>query len=70
LQGELLAAYVLPKPGAAPTREELIAHCRASASRYKVPDFIEFPETLPVTVTGKLLRRELKKIAVSLGKTS
>jgi fatty-acyl-CoA synthase len=68
LQGELLAAYVLPKPGAAPTREELIAHCRASASRYKVPDFIEFPEALPVTVTGKLLRRELKKIAVGLGK--
>jgi len=68
LQGELLAAYVLPKPGAKPTREVLIAHCRASASRYKVPDFIEFPESLPVTVTGKLLRRELKKIAAGLAK--
>ncbi|MSO91323.1 MAG: long-chain fatty acid--CoA ligase [Acetobacteraceae bacterium] len=68
LQGELLAAYVLAKPGATPTRESLIAHCRAQASRYKVPDFIEFPNNLPVTVTGKLLRRELKKIAVALAK--
>ncbi|MSP05107.1 MAG: long-chain fatty acid--CoA ligase [Acetobacteraceae bacterium] len=68
LQGELLAAYVLVKSGARPTRENLIAHCRAQASRYKVPDFIEFPESLPVTVTGKLLRRELKKIAAGLAK--
>jgi acyl-coenzyme A synthetase/AMP-(fatty) acid ligase len=36
------------------------------ASRYKVPDFIEVRDTLPMTVTGKLMRRELKQIAVSL----
>ena len=69
LQGELLAAYVLAKPGARPTRESLIAHCRAQASRYKVPDFIEFPDSLPVTVTGKLLRRELKKLAAGLAQS-
>lgn len=65
-QGERLAAFVVPKPGAAPSREELAAHCRALASRYKVPDFIELRDALPVTVTGKLLRRELKQIAVKL----
>ena len=65
-QGELLAAYVLVKPGSTTDRDTLRAHCRALASRYKVPDFVEFPETLPVTVTGKLMRRELKKLAVSL----
>jgi len=68
LQGELLAAFVLPKPGEKPTREDIIAHCRTQASRYKIPDFIEFPETLPITVTGKLLRRELKKIAATLSR--
>jgi len=65
-QGQLLAAFVVPKPGATPSREELAAHCRALASRYKVPDFIEFRDALPVTVTGKLLRRELKLIAANL----
>jgi len=65
-QGELLAAFVVPRPGATPRPEDLAAHCRALASRYKVPDFIEVRDALPVTVTGKVLRRELKQIAASL----
>ena len=65
-QGELLAAFVVPKPGAIVRPEELATHCRALASRYKVPDFIEVLDTLPFTATGKLMRRELKQIAASL----
>ncbi len=63
-QGELLAAFVVLKPGSASTPEELVAHCRAVASRYKVPDTIEIRVALPVTATGKLMRRDLKQIAV------
>jgi fatty-acyl-CoA synthase len=65
-QGELLAAFVVPAPGTAPTAAELAAHCRAVASRYKVPDFIEICEALPVTTTGKLMRRDLKQMAAAL----
>ena len=65
-QGELLAAYVLLKPGTSVDADSLRAHCRSLASRYKVPDFIVFPESLPVTVTGKLMRRELKQMAAGL----
>ncbi|HEY7577188.1 MAG TPA: class I adenylate-forming enzyme family protein [Acetobacteraceae bacterium] len=67
-QGELLAAFVVPKPGATLRPDELAAHCRSLASRYKVPDFIEVRDSLPVTVTGKLMRRELKQIAASLAR--
>jgi fatty-acyl-CoA synthase len=67
-QGELLAAFVVPKPGTMLRPEELAAHCRGLASRYKVPDFIEIRDSLPVTVTGKLMRRELKQIAASLAR--
>jgi fatty-acyl-CoA synthase len=67
-QGELLAAFVVPKPGATLRPDELTAHCRSLASRYKVPDFIEIRDSLPVTVTGKLMRRELKQIAASLAR--
>jgi fatty-acyl-CoA synthase len=67
-QGELLAAFVVPKPGATLRPEELTAHCRALASRYKVPDFIEVRDSLPVTVTGKLMRRELKQAAAFLSR--
>lgn len=66
--GELLAAFVVAKPGATLRPDELAAHCRSLASRYKVPDFIEVRDSLPVTVTGKLMRRELKQIAVSLAR--
>jgi len=67
-QGELLAAFVVAKPGATLRPDELAAHCRSLASRYKVPDFIEVRDSLPVTVTGKLMRRELKQIAASLAR--
>jgi fatty-acyl-CoA synthase len=66
LHGELLAAFVVAKPGASFAAEDLAAHCRTLASRYKVPDFIEFRSELPMTVTGKLLRRELKSMAAAL----
>ena len=66
LQGELLAAFVVAKPGATLDAAALTAHCRALASRYKVPDFIEICPELPVTVTGKLMRRELKSMALAL----
>jgi fatty-acyl-CoA synthase len=67
-QGELIAAFVLLKPGHAVTETDLAAHCRDLASRYKVPDFIAFPDALPVTATGKLMRRELKTLAADLAK--
>jgi fatty-acyl-CoA synthase len=67
-QGELLAAFVVAKPGIEAHPQDLIAHCRALASRYKIPDFIEIRDSLPVTVTGKLMRRELKQMAAALGR--
>ena len=65
-QGELIAAFVVPKPGCVLSEVDLAAHCRDQASRYKVPDFISFRDSLPVTVTGKLMRRDLKVLAAEL----
>ena len=70
VQGEILAAYVVPRAGMTPTAAELLAHCKALASRYKVPDRIEFRTELPVTVTGKLMRRELKAEAAASAKAA
>ncbi|HEX3990136.1 MAG TPA: hypothetical protein VHX39_03060, partial [Acetobacteraceae bacterium] len=67
-QGELIAAFIVPMPGQRITEEALVAHCRELASRYKVPDFIEFRDALPATATGKLLRRDLKTLAADLSK--
>jgi fatty-acyl-CoA synthase len=51
-QGELLAAFVVPKPGTMLRPEELAAHCRGLASRYKVPDFIEIRDSLVRTMNA------------------
>ncbi len=69
-QGELLAAFVVAGPGEPPDAASLAAHCRALASRYKVPDFIEIRKSLPTTVTGKLMRRELRQMAAGFGRVS
>jgi fatty-acyl-CoA synthase len=67
-KGEMIVAFVVPRAGAPASAEELAAHCRRIASAYKVPDRIELREALPVTVTGKLLRRALKDEAAALPK--
>lgn len=69
-RGEVIVAFVVPKPGVPATPADLTArlaaHCREISSAYKVPDRIEIRESLPVTVTGKILRRALKDEAVAL----
>jgi long-chain acyl-CoA synthetase len=52
-------AFIVLKPGAAATVEELQDFCRERLARFKVPKFIEFRESLPRTFVGKVLRREL-----------
>jgi len=42
------------------SKDDVIAHCRASLTNYKVPKHIEFRDELPKTNVGKILRRELR----------
>jgi long-chain acyl-CoA synthetase len=59
-RGETVKAYVSLRPGQQATAEELIAFCRQQMAAYKYPRQIEFLDELPKTVSGKLLRRELR----------
>ncbi|MEU6427776.1 long-chain fatty acid--CoA ligase [Microbispora sp. NPDC046973] len=58
--GEEVKAYVIRKPGATITEEELVAWCRETMAAYKYPRIVEFRESLPMTATGKILKRELR----------
>ncbi len=42
------------------TEEEVIQHCKANLTGYKVPKKVEFRKELPKTNVGKILRRELR----------
>jgi long-chain acyl-CoA synthetase len=59
-RGETVKAYVSLKAGRTVTPGELAAYCRDRLAAYKYPREVEILEELPKTVTGKLLRRELR----------
>ena len=59
-RGETVKAYVSLKPGRTTTPTELMAHCKQKLAAYKYPRQVEIIEELPKTVTGKILRRELR----------
>jgi long-chain acyl-CoA synthetase len=61
-RGETVKAYVSLRPGQSATAEELIAFCRQQMAAYKYPRQVEFLDELPKTVSGKLLRRELRDL--------
>jgi len=60
--GEEVKAYVIKAPGASITEQELVAWARANMAAYKYPRIVEFRDTLPMTATGKVLRRELRTL--------
>jgi len=58
--GEIVALFVVVKPGHELTEHELIEHCRKSLTGYKVPKHVYFRKELPKTNVGKILRRSLR----------
>ena len=48
-------------PGTAITEADLIAWCRHNMAAYKYPRIVEFRDSLPMTATGKILKRELAR---------
>ena len=58
--GEALLAFVMLKPNANATGEELEAFLRDKLAAFKVPRQYEFVESFPLNATGKVLKRTLR----------
>jgi long-chain acyl-CoA synthetase len=58
-RGEMVAAWIVPRPGGALNEDELRSWCREKLAPYKVPVRIEIRKELPKTMIGKVLRRAL-----------
>ena len=63
--GETPCAFVQLKPGVEATEEEIIAHCRSTLARYKIPRKVVFG-ALPTTATGKIQKFVLRERAREL----
>ncbi len=59
--GEAVKAVVVARPGAAKDAASVIAWARARIANYKVPKSVDFVDAIPRNITGKILRRELRK---------
>ena len=57
--GEEIKAVVILEDGAEVTEDELVAWGKEQMAAYKYPRIIEFVPNLPMTATGKILKREL-----------
>jgi long-chain acyl-CoA synthetase len=57
--GEEVKAFVILRDGSAATEEELVAWGKEQMAAYKYPRMVSIVETLPMTATGKLLKRAL-----------
>lgn len=64
-RGENVAAVVVLKAGFTPSaamKASILEHCSKELTRYKVPKIIEFKESLPKSLIGKVLRREVRQM--------
>ena len=60
--GEEIKAFVVMKPGKRVSEEELIAFWKEHLPTFKLPKQVQFMESLPRNLLGKVLRAELRKL--------
>jgi len=71
IMGEVVMAFVIPKPGVALTAEAIIAFGRDKIANFKVPRYVEIVDQFPLTGSGKVQKFKQKAYAVDkLGLTS
>ncbi len=61
--GEVGMAFVVPKPGATTTGDEIIAWSRDEMANYKVPRRVVIVEALPLNAVGKVVKPDLRAAA-------
>ena len=64
IAGELVKAFVV-SDNPSLSADQIVDFCRQNLTNYKVPKIVEFRSELPKTPVGKILRRELRAIAIA-----
>jgi len=60
--GEVPVAWVVVRPDATVSADELIDHCRGQLAKFKVPRAVTFIDELPRNPSGKVLKRDLRDL--------
>jgi len=62
--GEEICAWIILKPDASATEEEIKEFCHGQIAHYKIPRYVRFREELPMTVTGKAQKFRMRDAMV------
>ncbi|MEZ4955143.1 MAG: AMP-binding protein [Saprospiraceae bacterium] len=62
--GEEIMAWIKLKEGETATEEDIKAYCKGKIAHYKIPRYIKFTDSFPMTVTGKIRKVEMREISI------
>jgi acyl-CoA synthetase (AMP-forming)/AMP-acid ligase II len=62
--GEAIHVFVTLRANAAITPEQIIAHCQEHLAKYMVPAVVHIVQALPLNSNGKVIKPELRKLAL------
>jgi len=63
--GEELCAWVKLRPGSGLTAEDVRAFCQGKIAHYKIPRYVRFTESFPMTVTGKVQKYKMREASIA-----
>ncbi len=63
--GEQVMAWVQLADGAGTTEDDIKAFCRGTIAHYKVPHYIKFTDSFPMTITGKIQKFKMREQSIS-----
>ena len=62
--GEEVMAWVQLRESSAATAEDITEFCRGTIARHKVPRYIKFTDTFPMTITGKIQKYVMREQSI------
>ena len=62
--GEQIMAWVQLRDGAETTAEDVRNFCRGTVAHYKVPRYIKFTDSFPMTITGKIQKFKMREQSI------
>ena len=64
--GEQLCAWIIKHDGTALDAEAVREFCRGKIAHYKIPHYVVFVESFPMTVTGKIQKYKMREQSVEV----
>jgi fatty-acyl-CoA synthase len=61
--GEELMAWIVLRPGGSLTEDEVREFCKGQIAHYKIPRYVKFVDSFPMTVTGKVQKFKMREEA-------